>query len=250
MTGNEVISRAKAKVSRDTGVDWQAVFQEAWDEVMGEPGWKFTRQELSYIHPANQFEKTFDEDSLQLSLDQIITLRYIPQTVILGGGGMPLTDDYNELPFTALGTFRKLYPYTNLTGTPMTYTQLHPNDGLTGMQIGIYFMPVDDILVWIDGEFTPRYDIVSGADLQIPFIPKKFHRILIYGAAAIAASETGQDATFKQNRGLFNLTLQQLKAFDRANPNFDWRKKSILDSADDRRKGPYFPSNFPRGFGR
>lgn len=245
MTGNEVLSLCKRKIKNNsTAVDWETYFQLVVDDIFGRKVWKFSQRQLMYIHPQNIFEKTFDADSVELSLTKINSIRCTRS--FAGNPPVPVTGTSNPLDYIPLQRFMKLYPEQTEYFDQLCWTELHEGDGSTGKQIGIYGLSADDFAVWIDGDFIPTININDG---EIPILPRQFHRLIYFGVVMHAADDNGQDKLSLRAERWYERGIDQLIDWDRRNPAF-WPVKRAYDQDLPARNGPYFPSNFPMGVGR
>jgi hypothetical protein len=182
----------------------------------------------------------------ELALNKIVSLRFTTSYSIVMGVPVPASNSSLELDFKPLQAFMYMYPDQIVDGVPECYTILHENDGLSGMQIGLYPRPFQDASVWIDGIFIPAIILDTN---EIPILPVQFHRMLVFGMASMAASQAGQDALFKRERAFFDRYLADLVAWDAKNAKHIMTKQSIDYPSRDR-KGPFFPGDFPRGYSR
>lgn len=242
MTPNQILTKAKKRVRTNTAnLDWTGFYEDVIDEIFSKKPWKFARREINYIHPQQTFEKTFDADATELSLNKLVSA-YYTLSYITGGMGppVPTAGSSKNLEYIPYYEFNRYYPDHTLDGYPDYITIIKDNDGLNGMQIGIFRRPVSDAAIWIYGDFIPTYVI---NDTPMPILPKQFHRIVTYGVIAYAAEENGQDSLSNKAYAKFTKGLIELDEWDRMNPIY----KPVFQPYDNTiiRKGPRFPYNYP-----
>lgn len=242
MTPNQIITKAKKRVRTNTAnLDWPGFYEDVIDEIFSKKPWRFARKEINYIHPQQTFEKTFNADSTELSLNHIISA-YYTLSFASGGLGPPVaqTGTSRELEYIPYIELNKYHPDHMIDGYPDYITIIRDSDNVSGMQIGIYRRPVSDAAIWVYGDFIPSYVI---NDNPMPILPKQFHRIVVYGVVAYAAEENGQDQLSNKAYAKFSKGLAELDDWDRTNPIYKPAFQPY--DRDVIRKGPRFPYNYP-----
>lgn len=244
MTGNLIKSLAQKRVrDSSSNVDWDSLFAVVIDEIFTHAPWKFARLEISYIHPQN-FEYRFDHDPTELALNKIYSCRMSTSYTIVAGVPVPASNNSLDLPFMPYKDFVNEFPDHVDFGDPEVFTTIEENDGIRGMQIGLYRIPSNDVAVWIFGEFMPSYTIDAN---EVAILPKQFHRLIIDGLVHYAAEELAKERLAISARARFELGKKQLEQWDLRNPAFHPIRKPYTRSYG---KGPFFPSNFQKGYSR
>lgn len=242
MTPNQIITKAKKRVrTNTTNLDWSGFFEDTIDEIFGKKPWRFARKEINYIHPQSTFDKIFNADAVELSLNHIISA-YYTLSFAPGGGGQPVaqTGTSRELEYIPYIELNKYHPDHMIDGYPDYLTIIQDSDNVSGMHIGIYRRPVSDCAIWIYGDFIPSYTI---NDNPMPILPKQFHRIVVERIVSFAAEENGQDALMGRAYNKFLKGMEDLDNWDRTNPVYKPAFQPY--DRDVVRKGPRFPYNYP-----
>lgn len=240
MTGNEILSLAKKRVkSTNTQVEWAKFYAMVIDEIFSERQWKFARQTLYYIHGASTFEKIFNETTIEKSLSGIINVVMTSNFAIVGGVPIPVSNTGRDLVYYPYQDFLHDFPVQTEDGDPLYFTIINTNDGLNGMQIGIYPRPVQESAVWVHGDFIPAYVI---SDDEMPILPKQFHRMVVDGVIRYAAEELDLPKISRPAESRFLIALEKLKKWDNRNHAYFPIRKPYAQIS---RKGPAFPTNYP-----
>lgn len=244
MTGNVIKGLAQKRVrDTSTNVDWDNLFRIVIDEIFTHATWRFARLEISYVHPQN-FEYRFNHDATELALNKIYSARMTTSYTLVAGVPVPVTNTALDLVYLPYKDFVNEFPDHIDKGDPEVFTIIEENDGIRGMQIGLYRVPSSDAAVWIFGEFMPSYTI--GAS-EIAILPKQFHRLIIDGLVHYAAEELAKERLAVSARARFELGKRQLETWDLRNPAFHPIRKPYTRTTG---KGPFFPGNFQRGYSR
>ena len=218
MTGNEIVALAKKRLRNDSdGIDWNTHFANVIDEIFTFKTFKFSHNELAYVHSQQTFEKRFDADATELSLNKIITIYYTISYALVGGIPVPTGNSGKALTYVPYGEFLRMEPDHIRQGYPEVWTIVFENDGKSGIQIGIFPLPLADAAVWIYGEFIPSYAIDGN---QLAILPRQFHRLVVDGLIYYGGEEAGQDKLSGTARRRFERGLDNLDFWDSRNPGY------------------------------
>jgi hypothetical protein len=242
---NQIIALAQKRVKdSSSNLDWNAFYAMVIDEIFSEKIWKFARNELIYIHSAAIANKVFNATVLEKALNKIIQMRFTTSYTLVGGIPQPASGTVGTIKYLPVSQFRDLYLDNLPPGQPLHYTILVDNDGTNGMTIALGPVPNASAAIWIDGDFIPSYTINSS---PMPILPLQFHRMVLDGVIKYAADEKGMEAIEAKAERRFNIALAKLDLWDIRNT----KNRPVLQPYNQSiRKGPFFPSNFPRPFSR
>lgn len=242
MSPNQILTRAKGRIRTNTAnLPWNDFFEMAIDDIFRKNVWRFSRQELNYIHPQQTFEYIFNHDSTELSLNKLVSAYYARDHTLDGGGvPIPVSGTVFPLDYCPYAIFNSYNPDHTLDGYPDNIVLIRDNDGTNGMQIGIFRRPVQDIPIWIYGDFIPSYTIDSN---PLPILPKQFHNMVLDRVIYYAAEENGQEKLSLKAKARFDEAMIDLDNWDRRNPIYRPRFQPYTEGTFLKR--PRWPDNYP-----